>query len=90
MLIGKSHKIESDNLNVMLYELHPAGVNKKTGKEFPDRWEVTGYYSNVKNALHSLVEKEIAGTGFKDFKTVADKVQELHDLIAALNLPTKV
>jgi hypothetical protein len=48
------------------------------------------YYSNVKNALHSLVEKEILGTGFKDFKTVANKQEELHRLIDALPIPRKL
>lgn len=78
MLIGKKWKIESDNLNVTLYEKH---WNKKREKDY---WTPHSYYSTVHNALEGVIQQEIKGTGLKDFETVVQKVEELKLLLAPL------
>ncbi len=74
MLIGKNWKIESDDMNVILMDLHKS----KKGEE---SWEIEGYYPTVKEALHGLVELEIKSTELKDLQTVCDKIMVLHYLI---------
>ena len=74
MKIGTNWKIESDAMNITLFKRH---ITKK-GKEV---WNADHFFSSVKNALDFLVEQEIKGTGMKDFKTIASKQKELHDMI---------
>lgn len=81
MLIGSKYKIESDNLNVTLYE---SAKNKKTGVQ---RWNPIAYFSTVKQTLKYLVDREVAETGLKDFKIVVEKQNELYDLIKHLQIP---
>ena len=81
MLIGKKYKIKSESMNITLYKRQ---VSKKAGKE---SWRAEGYFGTIKNALHYLVELEIALTELKDFAAVAKKQEELHNLINSLELP---
>jgi len=84
MLIGKNHKIESDTLNVILYKRH---ITKKGGED----WDPIGYYATPQNALKDMLNREISGTGMKDFQTVVNKIAELHKLIDGLKatMPTR-
>ena len=84
MLIGEKYKIESDVLNVTLYQ-----KRIMTGERVPSAkgnvvWQAIAYFSNPKNALESLVNYEIMGTGLEDLKTVCDKTDELYKLIQAI------
>lgn len=74
MEIGKNWKIESDTMNVTLYhkEVKQSGDHK--GDEF---WSAEGYFKTPRAAYDYAVDKEIMDTGFKDFKTVVDKISEL-------------
>ena len=85
MLIGKKYKIESDSLNVTLYQK----VNvKKTGGI---RWQPIAYFSSPQNALDHLVKLEAMENGMKDLETVVEKIEELHRLISSLKgLPERV
>lgn len=74
MLIGNNWKIESDSLNVILSK---KSRKTKVGKF----WATQGFYPNVKEALHALVDQEIKDTELVDIKTVNDKIEELHSLI---------
>ena len=78
MEIGKRYKIESDSMNITLYRIN---VTKKTNKEY---WVAEGYYNSVQNALKALVDKELAGTGLNDLKTVSRKQDELYKMIDTL------
>jgi hypothetical protein len=82
MLIGKDWKIEtSDPLNAVLYRKRK-GINRKTGElAKEDSWELVGYYSTPKNALKTLVDREVI-SDLKDFKTIVAKQDELYKLIA--------
>jgi len=82
MYIGKNYKIESDSLNVTLYQ-GKIFTSKKTGETY-EHWEVVGYYATVKNALHGLVNQAIQDTELKDIQLVVAKIDELHQLIDAL------
>ena len=83
MLIGKKYKIESDNLNIVLYKRR---VTKATAKKpSHDYWYVEGYYSKISNALKALVDLGVAETGLKDLKTVVKKQEEIYRLIESLN-----
>jgi len=81
MIVGSKHKIESDDLNVTVYEKRES----KEGKE--DTWRPIGYFSRIDNALKFLVDRGVKETGLKDLKTVAQKQQELYELIESLELP---
>lgn len=92
MLIGKEWKIEADELQAILYRLIPAGknVNRRTGEaSTKDRWDIVGYYSHPRNALHALVDQGVRDTELKDFKTVVTKLDELHSLINTFNKSLK-
>ena len=80
MNINKDWKIEADDLNVILYRQQ----YDKEGQS--SNWVAEGYYSNVNNALTACVDKQIQGTGLKDFKAVVAKIEELHGVIAHLNI----
>ena len=75
MLIGKNYKVESDALNVTLYERK---VSNKSGKEL---WCVIGYYSTPANALHALVNLKVLETELKDLHTVVKKIDEVNKQI---------
>ena len=82
MLIGKQFKIESDNLNVILYE-KKTRKNKETKREYED-WETMGYFATPKGALIELVNQKVRDTELKDLKTIVSKLEELEKLIRAL------
>jgi hypothetical protein len=80
MLIGDNYKIESDNLNVTLYEKK---LSKNTRKVY---WRPFAYFSTVKNALAYFIELSVNETGLKDLKTVVKKQDELLALVKALEI----
>lgn len=78
MKINNNYKIESDELNVIVKEKYTPKEGKNAGKS---QWRPISFHANVEQALNSIVDKEINGTGLEDFKTVVDKVKELRELI---------
>ena len=78
MLIGEKYKIESDSLNVTLYQ---KGTSRNSGKVY---WRPIAYFSCVENALDHLVDLEVMETGLKDFRAVIEKQKELYQLIKGL------
>ena len=85
MLIGDKYKIESDSLNVTLYQ--KVNVKKTCGI----RWQPVAYFSNFSNALKHLFDLEVMETGLKDFRAVVEKQEELYRLIDSLKgLPERV
>ena len=79
MLIGKSHKIESDSLNVTVLE-------KKKTKAGKIYWKAIAYFSAPKEALKFLVDLKVKETGLVDLKTVVKKQDELYELIGQLKV----
>jgi hypothetical protein len=81
---NKDWKIESDNLNVTLYQrfVYTRGVKKGS-----DGWREAGYYSTIKSAYNALIEMDIKGTGLKDLETVLDRIEELK---RSLNIPLAI
>ena len=79
MLIGDKYKVEVDKegLNIVFYEKHIA----RSGREV---WRAKGFFNTAKGALDFLIDQEVNRTGLKDLETVIRKVDELHNLIAAL------
>lgn len=82
MHIGELYKIESDALNVILKQKY---IPEKGDQKGQIIWRPVGFYSNTKQALKGLVEREINGTGFKDFRTVVMKIEELKRFIESIN-----
>jgi hypothetical protein len=80
MLIGEKYKVESDSLNVTVYEKVP--VRKYNSF----RWQPIAYFSSFKNALKSLVDLEVMKTGLKDFQKVVKKQDEIYRLIKSLEI----
>ena len=81
MLVGDKYKVESDGLNVTVFE------KAKPKKPGTVNWRAVAYLSTLKNALEYLVDLEVLKTGLKDFSTVVKKQDELYRLIASLKLP---
>ena len=80
MLIGKKYRIESDALNVTLYEKE---VAKKTGVI---RWRPIAYFSNIKWALRHFANLELKLSGLKDMEAVNKKQEEILAVINSLKL----
>jgi len=84
MLIGNRYKIESDSLNVTLYEV----AKSKTAVT---RWRAIAFFSSFKNALEYLVDLGVMETGLKDLRTVVKKQDELYSLVKQLgNIPERI
>ena len=79
MLIDNNWKIESDTLNVTL--LKRKSLPAKNGTPAHDNWKVQGYYLNVENALHAMVDLRINDTGLTDLKVIVEAIEEVHNLI---------
>ncbi len=85
MLIGDKYKIESDSLNVTLYE------KAKSKKPGVTTWRAIAFFSSPKNALHHLVDMQVMETGLKDLRAVVEKQNELYQLVNSLKgLPERV
>ena len=83
MLIGHDYKIESDSLNVTLYQRQ---TSKKSGKEY---WKSIGSFSNPKEALYFLSNLKVKESGMKDLETVVKRQDEIKKMILSLTkLPT--
>ena len=79
MKINDKYKVvATDERNVTIQE---KVVTEKEDGSTKTSWKVIGYYRDVNQALKGLVRKEINGTGLKSFKTVCEKIEELHDYI---------
>lgn len=78
MFINKKFKIESDDLNVILFSRSVAKIGKHIGE---DVWTAEGYFANIKEVLKFLVDNNIKGTGLKDLRTVLKEQEKLYALI---------
>ena len=76
MNIGRNWKIESDELNVTLYQRFVRKGNTS------DYWRPHSYYSTLTNTLHALVNIEVNRTGLKDLETVNRRIDEIHTWIS--------
>ena len=76
MIIGKNWKIESDEMNVTLFDRHVRQKDGKLGKKGEERWKEHSYFSTVENALMGLVNIEVNRTGMKNVEEVVAKVKE--------------
>ena len=86
MQINDDWKIEADSLQYILLKKTAAKVtDEDDGDSAKDpAWRVIGYYATIHGALESMVNKEIRGTGMKDFKTIVAKLDELLVLIKGI------
>ncbi len=85
MLIGNNWKVESANLNVILYR-RKKRVRKETKEVYLD-WEVVGYFAKVEGALRELVNQGVRDTQLKDLRTVVAKIKELETSLIGLSVP---
>ena len=74
MLLDERWKIESDELNVTIYERY---VSRKSGREY---WSPHSYFSGVVNALKGLVNIKVNRTVMRDLKTGRKEIDKLHHL----------
>ena len=83
MQIGDKYKIESDEMNITLFE-------KAKSKTAVTRWRAIAFFSSFKNALDHLVDLEVMQNGLTDLKTIVAKQNELYDLVKQLgNIPER-
>ena len=90
MLIGAKYKIESDDMNVILFkkkQITGTGKGRPSKREVgSEYWATEAYFSSPKQALKYIISKEIMVTGLEDFKTVVEKIDELHKLIEGMKI----
>ena len=90
MLIGKDWKVESDDMNVTIFKrkiINGKGRGRPSTKAIGSEYFIpVAYLSNVHIALEYIINKEIQGTGLKDFETVVKKVDELIEMIKSLKI----
>ncbi|AKA68524.1 hypothetical protein [Clostridium scatologenes] len=80
MQINENFKIEAiDDRNICI-------LKKQSAVSEDEKWKRIGYYSTPQGALKGIVNKEIIGTGLKDFKTVCNKIEELYKYINSLDI----
>ena len=80
MLVGDKYKIESDSMNVTVYE------KVKVIKTGSFRWQPIAYFSSFKNALKYIADLEVMKTGLEDFQVVVEKQDEIYRLISSLKM----
>ena len=78
MKLGTNYKIESDALNVTVYQRQ---IKKKDGSEY---WKAIGYFSRFQNAIKFIADLEINEAGMKDFGEVVKKQGEIYQLIEGM------
>ena len=86
MKINEDFKLESDSMNITLFERVTAKA--KPDKPSHDYWVTVGYFSCPENALKFLVDHKIRGDGFKDLQKITKRQQELYDMIQNLSSET--
>ncbi len=91
MLIGDMYKLESDEMNVTLFQkklITGTGRGRRPTKKAIGEvyWIPTNYFSTPKSALEFIVNNEICKTGLRDLETVVKKEDELYKLIASLQI----
>lgn len=76
MRINEKYSIESDVLNVTVYE-HSV-VKEKESKNFGKEVKrAVGYLTTIDQAFKFLIDREVKGTGMTDFNTIMNKIAEL-------------
>ena len=76
MRINKKYSIESDVLNVTVYEhsIVKEEESENFGKEVK---KPVGYLTTIDQAFKFLIDREVKGTGMEDFNTIMNKIAEL-------------
>ena len=77
MDLGDKYKIESDSMNITVYE-------KNISKSDNVYWRPIAFFSKSEQALTFIADLEVRKTGFKDLKSVAEKQDEIYRLISSL------
>lgn len=76
MRINEKYSIESDVLNVTVYE-HSV-VKEKDSKNFgKEVKKAVGYLTTIDQAFKFLIDREVKGTGMEDFNAIMNKITEL-------------
>ena len=76
MRINEKYSIESDVLNVTVYE-HSV-VKEKESKNFgKEVKKAVGYLTTIDQAFKFLIDREVKGTGMEYFNTIMNKIAEL-------------
>jgi hypothetical protein len=98
LFLGDKYKIESDELNITVYQKvdKTSEKSKRLSKMWADKgvkpstvekWNIMGYYPDIKSALHSIVGHGIKDTELKDVETIMGKINELHTMIDNFKIP---
>ena len=69
MKINEKYSIESTELNITVYEHFTI-----KGKDYK---KPVGYLTTLDQAFKFLIDREIKGTGMKDFNLIMNKIEEL-------------
>ena len=76
----------NENIKIEAIDKRNICILKRQSIKGEEKWKRLGYYSSAKRALKGLVDREILGTGLKDFKTICDKIDSLYEYIDSLDI----
>ena len=76
MRINEKYSIESDVLNVTVYE-HSVVKEKESKNLWKEVKKAVGYLTTIDQAFKFLIDREVKGTGMEDFNTIMNKIAEL-------------
>ncbi len=85
--INDKYSIGADSMNIILFQTNTSAGKSRDPKRNSVGREyrvAIGYFSTSKGALDYMVKREIYGTGMKDFQTIVQKIEELHQIISRL------
>ena len=85
MKINEKYSIESDVLNVTVYEhsIVKEEESENFGKEVK---KPVGYLTTIDQAFKFLIDREVKGTGMKELNMIMNKITELRtDIERCLN-----
>ena len=79
----------NENIKIEAIDKRNICILKKQSVDGEEKWKRLGYYSTPQGALKGLANREIVGTGLKDFKSICNKIDDLYKYIDSLNIKIK-
>jgi len=79
----------NENIKIGAIDKRNICILKRQSLKGEEKWKRLGYYSTPQGALKGLVDREIVGTGLKDFKSICNKIDDLYKYIDSLNIKIK-
>jgi len=87
--VMNKYRLTADSMNIILQEKQTVAGTKKTPtirKVGDIYWNNIAFFSNPKNALNYIIEKEIRELWVEDLKKVVKRMDKLEKMVAGITL----